>query len=118
MIRPSFSGQQPERMLSDPKPVLYRKVRRKPIGTVKGVESVPISHQVRGGSGTLAIPGIVEAEMEPYRSPQGSVTTLRGLHLLDGARFAGLGVQGDAAPGQPSPVRDELGVRGPQCYPG
>jgi hypothetical protein len=25
MIRPSFSGQQPERMLSDPKPVPYRK---------------------------------------------------------------------------------------------
>jgi hypothetical protein len=47
------------------------------IGTVKGVESVPISHQVRGGTGTLAIPGIVEAEMEPYRSPQGRVTTLR-----------------------------------------
>ena len=48
-----------------------------PIGTVKGVESVPISHQVRGGTGTLHIPGVVEAEMEPYRSPQGSVTTLR-----------------------------------------
>jgi hypothetical protein len=47
------------------------------IGTVKGVESVPISHQVRGGTWTLAIPGIVEAEMEPYRSPQGRVTTLR-----------------------------------------
>jgi hypothetical protein len=30
MIRPSSSGQQPERMLSDPKPVLYRKLRRKP----------------------------------------------------------------------------------------
>src|ERR671913_1615332 len=30
MIRPSSSGQQPERMLSDPKPVLYREVRRKP----------------------------------------------------------------------------------------
>jgi hypothetical protein len=47
------------------------------IGTVKGVESVPISHQVRGGTGTLSIPGIVEAEMEPYRSPEGHVTTLR-----------------------------------------
>ena len=35
------------------------------IGTVKGVESVPISHQVQGGVGTLSIPGIVEAEMEP-----------------------------------------------------
>src|SRR5215213_2647670 len=32
MIRPSFSGQQPERMLSDPKPVLYREVRRRPLG--------------------------------------------------------------------------------------
>jgi hypothetical protein len=30
MIRPSFSGQQPEQMLSDPKPVRYREVRRKP----------------------------------------------------------------------------------------
>jgi hypothetical protein len=47
------------------------------IGTLKGVESVPISHQVRGGVGTLSIPGIVEAEMEPYRSPAGDVTTLR-----------------------------------------
>jgi hypothetical protein len=47
------------------------------IGAVKGVESVPISHQVSGGTGTLRIPGIVEAEMEPYRGPDGSVTTLR-----------------------------------------
>jgi hypothetical protein len=46
------------------------------IGTVKGVQSVPISHQVRGGTGTLHIPGILEAEMEPYRGPDGSVTTL------------------------------------------
>src|SRR5215211_7348505 len=30
MIRPSSSGQQPEQMLSDPNPVLYREVRRKP----------------------------------------------------------------------------------------
>jgi len=47
------------------------------IGTVKGVESVPISHQVQGGVGTLSIPGVVEADMEPYRSPTGDVTTLR-----------------------------------------
>jgi hypothetical protein len=47
------------------------------IGTVKGVESVPIRHQVRGGTGTLRIPGVVEAEMEPYRGPDGSVTTLQ-----------------------------------------
>jgi hypothetical protein len=47
------------------------------IGTVKGVERVPISHQVHGGTGTRRIPGIVETDMEPYRGPDGSVTTLR-----------------------------------------
>ena len=47
------------------------------IGTVKGMEIVPIRHEVVGGVGTLAIPGIVESEMEPYRSPAGTVTTLR-----------------------------------------
>jgi len=47
------------------------------IGTVKGVEDVPISHQVVGGAGTLNIPGIIEADMEPYRGPDGSVTTLQ-----------------------------------------
>ena len=46
------------------------------IGTVKGVEDVPISHQVIDGAGTLNIPGIIEADMEPYRGPDGSVTTL------------------------------------------
>lgn len=47
------------------------------VGTVKGVEFVPISHEVVGGAGTLRIPGVVEAEMEPYRGPDGSVTTLQ-----------------------------------------
>jgi hypothetical protein len=47
------------------------------IGTVKGIESAPISHQVQGGTGTLRIPGVVEAEMEPYRGPDGSITTLQ-----------------------------------------
>jgi hypothetical protein len=46
-------------------------------GAVKAVESVPIRHEVRGGTGTLRIPGFVDAEMEPYRGPDGSVTTLR-----------------------------------------
>jgi hypothetical protein len=46
-------------------------------GTVKAVQSVPISHQVHGGTGTLRIPGLVEAELVPYRGPDGSVTTLR-----------------------------------------
>ena len=47
------------------------------IGKVKGVESVPIRHEVVGGVGTIVIPGIVESEMEPYRSPAGTATTLR-----------------------------------------
>ena len=40
------------------------------IGTVKGVESAP-------ARAFALIPGVVEAEMEPYRSPEGHVTTLR-----------------------------------------
>lgn len=47
------------------------------IGTVKGVESATIRHEVAGGVGTLEVPGVLEAEMEPYRGPDGSVTTLR-----------------------------------------
>lgn len=47
------------------------------IGEVSGVEVVPISHEVVGGSGTLRVPGMVEAQMEPYRGPDGSVTTLQ-----------------------------------------
>jgi hypothetical protein len=47
------------------------------IGEVKGVEFVPISHEVAGGSGKLRVPGLAETEMEPYRGPDGSVTTLQ-----------------------------------------
>jgi hypothetical protein len=47
------------------------------VGEVKGVEFVPISHEVVEGSGRLRIPGVVEAEMQPYRGPDGSVTTLQ-----------------------------------------
>ena len=47
------------------------------IGEVKGVEFVPISHEVEGGSGKLHVPGLVETEMEPYRGPDGTVTTLQ-----------------------------------------
>ena len=46
-------------------------------GIVKGVESVPISHEVRDGVGTLAIPGVLESSMAPYRGADGTVTTLR-----------------------------------------
>ena len=47
------------------------------IGEVKGVEFVPIAHEVVGGSGSLRIPDLVETDMEPYRGPDGSVTTLQ-----------------------------------------
>ena len=47
------------------------------IGEVKGVEFVPISHEVQGGAGALRIPDLVETDMEPYRGPDGSVTTLQ-----------------------------------------
>jgi hypothetical protein len=47
------------------------------IGDVKGVEFVPISHEVVNGSGVLRIPDLVETEMEPYRGPDGSITTLQ-----------------------------------------
>jgi hypothetical protein len=47
------------------------------IGEVKGVEFLPIRHEVVGGSGILHVGEVVEAEMEPYRGPDGSVTTLQ-----------------------------------------
>jgi hypothetical protein len=47
------------------------------IGEVKGVEFVPITHEVANGAGALRVPGIVETEMEPYRGPDGSITTLQ-----------------------------------------
>jgi hypothetical protein len=48
------------------------------VGEVVGVERVPISHEVRGGAGTLSAGGtFVSAEMEPYRGPDGTPTTLR-----------------------------------------
>ncbi len=47
------------------------------IGEVKGVEFVSISHEVEGGAGALRVPGLVETEMQPYRGPDGSITTLQ-----------------------------------------
>ena len=38
---------------------------------------MPISHQVEGGKGVLKIGDVVETEMEPYRGPDGSITTLQ-----------------------------------------
>ena len=47
------------------------------IGEVKGVELLPISHEVDGGDGILKVAGVVETEMTPYRGPDGSITTLQ-----------------------------------------
>jgi hypothetical protein len=47
------------------------------IGEVRGVEFLPISHEVQDGRGTLRIGDVVETDMEPYRGPDGSITTLQ-----------------------------------------
>ena len=47
------------------------------IGEVIAVERVPISHNVRQGAGTLQAGDFVDAEMEPYHSADGTITTLR-----------------------------------------
>ena len=46
------------------------------IGEVLAVERAPINFAVAGGKGTLTIGASVEAEMEPYRSRSGAITTL------------------------------------------
>lgn len=46
-------------------------------GELLGVERVPIVHEVREGHGTLRVGSYVDAEIEPFRGPDGSPTTLR-----------------------------------------
>ena len=47
------------------------------VGEVVSIESAKIEHNVVDGKGTLRIPGVLEAEMAPYRSGDGTITTLR-----------------------------------------
>jgi hypothetical protein len=47
------------------------------IGEVVAVKRAPMRHDLAGGKGTLTIDGVLEAEMEPYRAADGTVTTLR-----------------------------------------
>jgi len=47
------------------------------VGEVVAVESAPIRHEVKNGHGVLEIPGTLEAEMEPYRNTDGTITTIR-----------------------------------------
>jgi hypothetical protein len=46
------------------------------VGEVVGVERAPIRFDVEGGRGTLTIGEVSHAELEPYRGPDGSTTTL------------------------------------------
>jgi hypothetical protein len=46
-------------------------------GEILGIERAKISHEVREGTGELHIGDFVSASMEPYRGPDGSITTLR-----------------------------------------
>ncbi|HLM09030.1 MAG TPA: DUF1326 domain-containing protein [Thermoleophilaceae bacterium] len=48
------------------------------VGEQRGVVRAPISHEIAEGRGTLTVgDGTVVAEMEPFRGPDGSVTTLQ-----------------------------------------
>ena len=46
------------------------------VGEVVSVQKVPISFEVRGGSGTIRIGNDGYAELEPYRNASGATTTL------------------------------------------
>jgi hypothetical protein len=47
------------------------------IGETLAVETGEIAHEVVGGRGTLRIGDVLDSEMEPYRGPDETVTTLR-----------------------------------------
>ena len=47
------------------------------VGEVRAVERTPIVHEIREGRGSLRIGEVVSAEMEPFRGPDGTLTTLR-----------------------------------------
>lgn len=46
------------------------------VGEVVGIERTPIRFDVEGGSGTLTVGDVSHAELEPYKGPDGSTTTL------------------------------------------
>jgi hypothetical protein len=46
------------------------------VGEIVEVKRAPIRFEVKEGKGTLRVGSIVEAEMEPYRSPSGEPTRL------------------------------------------
>jgi hypothetical protein len=46
-------------------------------GEVLAVQRAPIVHETAQGKGLLQVGDLVTAEMEPYRGPDGTITTLR-----------------------------------------
>ncbi len=46
------------------------------VGEVVSIERAPIHFDVEGGRGTLTIGDVSHAELEPYKGPDGSTTTL------------------------------------------
>jgi hypothetical protein len=47
------------------------------IGEVKEVRAAAITHAITDGKGTLRIDGMLDAELEPFRAADGTITTLR-----------------------------------------
>jgi hypothetical protein len=47
------------------------------VGEVVAVERAPIVHETREGGGRLRVGAAVSADMEPFRGPDGTITTLR-----------------------------------------
>jgi hypothetical protein len=46
-------------------------------GEIVSVQRAPIKHEITAGQGKLIVGDAIRAEMEPYRSAEGDVTTLR-----------------------------------------
>ena len=47
------------------------------VGEVVAIESAEIMHEIEDGAGTLRVGDFVYSQMEPYRSGDGTITTLR-----------------------------------------
>jgi hypothetical protein len=47
------------------------------VGEVVTVRRAPITHEIVGGAGTLRVGEVVSSEMAPFRSADGTITTLR-----------------------------------------
>ena len=89
------------------------------IGEQLGVVRAPITHEVgRGRRGTLRVgDDTVVAEMEPYRGPDGSITTLNNSIFSTVPGCPGLGREGVEVRGQHARAGLDVRVRGSQRDP-